>query len=339
MTDFFPDIPPRQAGELDVSDGHRLYYEECGVPQGIPLVFLHGGPGSGASEKYRRMFDPERFNLILFDQRGCGRSTPHLALENNTTGKLIEDIEALREHLGFERWMVFGPSWGSTLALAYAQAFPERVSGLVVEGIFLARPSDLAWMHGPAGARHVFPDAWADFAGPAPKQARKSPEAMMAWCFDRMQAEIADGLTALNRLAEDGITPDDMRASTLYRWTEYEDRLSYLDNPAGKVLEGLKARGPDFVASRALIELHYFRQGCFLEPDQLLAHARQLSNIPMHILHSRYDMVCPASAAFDLAAACPHAGFDLVPVNGHAMTAATQPVLNRIMDRMAKAAT
>ena len=339
MTEFFPDIPPREAGDLAVSDGHSLYYELCGRPDGVPLVFLHGGPGSGASPKYRRMFDPERFNLVLFDQRGCGRSTPHLELATNTTGKLIEDIEALREHLGFERWMVFGPSWGSTLALAYAQAFPERVSGLVVEGIFLARPSDLAWMHGPDGVRNTFPDAWADFAGPAPERARRSVPAMLDWCFEQMQAEIAGGLTALGRLGEDGIGPEEMRASTLYRWTEYEDRLSYLDNPAEAVLKGLKARGPDFIASRALIEVHYFRRGCFLERDQLLAHARQLSNIPMHILHSRYDMVCPASAAFELAAACPHAGFDLVPVNGHAMTEATQPVLNRIMSRMAKTVT
>jgi proline iminopeptidase len=336
MTAFFPETPPRETGELAVSDGHILHYELCGRPDGIPLLFLHGGPGSGVSAKNRRMFDPERFNLVLFDQRGCGRSTPHLSIEANTTGHLIEDIETLREHLGLERWLVFGPSWGSTLALAYAEAFPERVSGLVVEGIFLAQDSDLAWMHGPDGARNVFPDAWAEFAGPAPEHARQSPPAMMEWCFEQMQAEIAAGLPELRRLEADGVTPETMRASTLYRWSEYEDRLSYLDNPPDAVLAGLKARGADFVAAHSLIEAHYFRNACFLEPDQLIRDARQLSNTPMHILQSRYDMICPASAAFRLAEACPHAGFDLVRVNGHAMTEATQPVLNRIMDRMAQ---
>ena len=335
MTDYFPSIPPRKADDLPVSGGHTLYFEECGNPDGLPLVFLHGGPGSGASAKYRRMFDPDVFDLILFDQRGCGRSTPHLSIEANTTAHLIEDIERLREHLGFERWMVFGPSWGSTLALAYAEAFPERVSGLVVEGVFLAQPSDLDWMHGPDGARNVFPDAWADFAAPAPERARKSPRAMMEWCFEQMQAEIADGPTLLRRLDDASVSLEEIRQSTLYRWTEYEDRLSYLDNPPEAVLSGLRARGAEFVAAHSLIEVHYFRNGCFLEPDQLIRNARQLSNIPMHILHSRYDMVCPASAAFRLARACPHAGFDLVTVNGHAMTETTQPILNRIMARMA----
>ena len=249
MTDYFPSIPPRKADDLPVSGGHTLYFEECGNPDGLPLVFLHGGPGSGASAKYRRMFDPDVFNLILFDQRGCGRSTPHLSIEANTTAHLIEDIERLREHLGFERWMVFGPSWGSTLALAYAEAFPERVSGLVVEGIFLAQPSDLDWMHGPDGARNVFPDAWADFAAPAPERARKSPRAMMEWCFEQMQAEITNGLTLLRRLDDTSVSLEEIRQSTLYRWTEYEDRLSYLDNPPEAVLSGLRARGAEFVKS------------------------------------------------------------------------------------------
>ncbi|WP_300545347.1 prolyl aminopeptidase [Maricaulis sp.] len=335
MTHLFPEVEPRRTGTLPVGDGHILSYEECGNAGGLPLLFLHGGPGSGAAPKYRRMFDPERFNLILFDQRGCGRSTPHLSLEANTTEHLIEDIETLRSHLQIDRWIVFGPSWGSTLALAYSQAHPERVRGLVVEGIFLARPSDLAWMHGPDGARNVFPDAWANFIDPVPERLWSLPADVMEWCFDEMQAEVAAGLPDLRRLNEPGITPEAMRRSTLYRWTEYEDRLSYLDNPADAVLGGLKARGPEFVAAHSLIEVHYFRNGCFLEPDQLLRDAYRLEGLPMHILQSRYDMVCPASAAFQLAEACPHAGFDLVPVNGHGMTDTTQPVLNRIMDRIA----
>ena len=339
MSAFFGPTEPDRTGELAVAGGHTLYFECCGNPDGLPLVFLHGGPGSGAAPKFRRMFDPARFRIVLFDQRGCGRSRPHLALDGNTTADLVEDIETLRRHLQITKWIVFGPSWGSTLALAYAQAFPERVAALVVEGIFLARASDLAWMHGPDGARNVFPDAWEDFAAPAPQSARRSPRAMMDWCFRQMQSEIAAGLTALRRLDEPDVTPEEMRRSTLYRWTEYEDRLSYLDNPPGAVLEGLRARGTGFVAAHSLIEAHYFRNGCFLEPGQLLDNAHQLANTPMHILQSRYDMVCPASAAFDLARACPHAGFDLIPVNGHAMGEVTQPVLNRIMARIAQTLT
>lgn len=332
MTHYFPDIEPRFTGRLAVTDGHELAYDLCAKADGIPLLFLHGGPGSGAAPKYRRMFDPDVFNLILFDQRGCGRSTPHLDLEANTTAHLIADIEALRTHLGIDRWIVFGPSWGSTLALAYAQAHPDRVSGLVVEGIFLGRPTDIDWTQGPNGSRMAFPDAFEHFIAPVPDAARTSVRATMDWYFEAMLAEVADGLTQLETaLADPETSLDTLRRSALYRWTEYEDRLSYLDNPAEAVREGLQARGAKFVAAHSLIEAHYFRHDCFLEPDQLLRDAHRLAGIPMHILQSRYDMVCPASAAFELAAACPHAGFDLVPVNGHGMTETTQIVLNRIM--------
>ncbi len=332
MTHYFPDILPRFTGRLAVTDEHELAYDLCANPDGIPLLFLHGGPGSGAAPKYRRMFDPAVFNLVLFDQRGCGRSTPHLDLTANTTAHLVADIEALRSHLGIERWIVFGPSWGSTLALAYAQAHPERVCGLVVEGIFLGRPADIEWTQGENGARMVFPDAFGAFIAPVPQAARMSVRATMEWYFEAMRAEVADGLKQLGTALADPQTPlDTLRHSALYRWTEYEDRLSYLDNPAETVRDGLRARGANFVAAHSLIEAHYFLNDCFLEPDQLLRDAPRLTGIPMHILQSRYDMVCPASAAFELAAACPHAGFDLVAVNGHGMTEATQIVLNGIM--------
>ena len=335
MSAYFPEIAPRHTGRLPLDGAHVMHWQACGNPDGLPLLFLHGGPGSGASPKYRRMFDPDRFNIILFDQRGAGRSTPHLCLQDNTTAHLVADIERLRTHLGIARWIVFGPSWGSTLALAYAEAHPDRVSGLVVEGIFLGRDSDLEWLFGENGSRMAFPDAWADFIAPVPPAARTSVRATMDWCFADMQRELAEGRTRLDRLADPDTSLAQLRQSTLYRWTEYEDRLSYLDNPPEAVREGLRARGADFVAAHSLIEAHYFLNHCFLEPDQLLRDAYRLADIPMHILQSRYDMVCAAASAFALKDACPHAGFDLVPVNGHGMTETTQAILNRIMGDLA----
>ena len=283
MSPLFPPIKPHRTGRLTVSHGHELYWEQCGQAGAIPLLVLHGGPGSGCSPRFRQMFDPDRFNITLMDQRGCGRSTPHLSLQANTTADLIGDIEALRVHLGMERWVVFGPSWGSTLALAYAQSYPERVSTLVVEAIFLATPDNLDWWHSEDGAPRFFPEAFADFIAPVPEQDRTSPRAIMDWCLD-----------AATRA-------------------------------------GLAERGPDFVAAHSLIEAHYFRNGCFLEPDQLIANASKLADLPMHILHSRYDMVCPPRGAIRLAAACPHADLHMAPVNGHAMTDAVQAVLNGVM--------
>ncbi|WP_417471296.1 prolyl aminopeptidase [Maricaulis sp.] len=331
MSPLFPPIEPHRTGRLPVSHGHELYWEQCGHAGGIPLIVLHGGPGSGCSPRYQSMFDPARFDITLMDQRGCGRSSPHLSLEANTTADLIADIEALRTHLGIERWVVFGPSWGSTLALAYAQAFPERVSTLVVEAIFLATPDNLDWWHSEAGAPRFFPEAFADFIAPVPERYRTSPRAIMDWCFDDMQRELAEGMTALRRLDDPAASLAELRQSTLYRWTEYEDRLSWLDQSAAATRTGLAGRGPDFVAAHSLIEAHYFRNSCFLEPDQLIANAHRLANVPMQILHSRYDMVCPPRGAIRLAAACPHAGLHMAPVNGHAMTDGVQAVLNGVM--------
>ena len=332
MTAFFPDTEAFNTGRFETSDGHDLFWQECGNPDGIPLLFLHGGPGSGCSPKYRRVFDPQRFRIILLDQRGAGQSRPVAHLDNNTTANLIDDLETLRARLGLDRWIVFGPSWGSTLALAYAQAHPGHVSGLVVQAVFLGTQSELDWWHSPDGLQRFFPDAWADFIAPVPEPDRTSATRVLDWYLDVMQQEQADGYPRLADLATASIT--ELRRSAVYRWTEYEDRTSYLDQSACAVLDGLRERGADYIASHSLIEAHYFKNKCFLEPDQLIRNADRLRDIPMAILHSRYDMVCPPQSAFRLAEACPHAAFHLVPLNGHGMTETTQTVLREIMTQI-----
>jgi len=329
---FFPETDPFDTGRLDTADGHSLFWQRCGNPEGTPLIVLHGGPGSGCAPKFRTLFDPDRFHVILLDQRGAGQSTPHISLENNTTAHLIGDVEQLREQFGIERWVVFGPSWGSTLALAYAETHPERVRGLVVEAIFLGTNRELDWWHSEAGAPRFFPDAWADFVAPIPADQRTCARSVLDWCFNAMQAELAEGLPILSQL--DTAEIETLRGSTLYRWTEYEDRLSYLNNPPDAVLKGLREKGTQYITAHSLIEAHYFRNKCFLDSDQLIRDAGKLADIPMAILHSRYDMVCPAESAFRLAEACPHADFVLVPVNGHGLTEAAQASLNAIMKRL-----
>lgn len=329
---LFPEIVPDQTGFLSTGDGHELYWQACGNSEGLPLLFLHGGPGSGVAPKYLRMFDPERFRIIALDQRGAGRSRPHASLEGNTTQNLIKDIEALRQHLGLEQWTVFGPSWGSTLALAYAQTHPARVRGLVVEAIFTATRGELDWWHSLDGVPRFYPDAWADFITPIPSAHRHSPAAVLDWCYQDMLAERAGGYETLSRLQT--ATLEEIRQSTLYRWTELEDRISFLETTPEQVFEDLRMKGADFIISHSLIEAHYFKHDCFLREGQLIEDAHTLADIPMAILHSRYDMVCPPQSAFKLAAACPHAEFVMIGLNGHGMTEPAQIALNGIMDRL-----
>ena len=334
MSTFFPEIEPYRAGDLPVADGHVLYWEASGRKDGFPLLFLHGGPGSGSHPKYRRLFDPKRYNIILFDQRGAGRSTPHLGLEANTTQDLIDDIETLRHTLGIDRWIVFGPSWGSTLAIAYAEAFPEHVSALIVEAVFLGTQEELDWWHHPLGAPRFFPEAWADFIAPIPERYRTSPNEIARYCLDEMNKESEQHFVALNRLTDPNVSLGELRKSTLYRWTEYEERLSYLEKTADAARADLAIRGPAFVAAHSMIEAHYFLNRCFFEPDQLIAGARQLANTPMQILHSRYDMVCPPQSAFRLAEACPHAHLRILTLGGHGLTEPMQAMLNDAMDEV-----
>lgn len=293
---LYPPIPSRACGHLRVSPIHEIYWEDCGNPRGKPVVFLHGGPGGGTDPRMRRFFDPERYRIVLFDQRGCGKSRPHASLVDNTTWHLVADIEALRAHLGIERWQVFGGSWGSTLALAYAQAHPERVSELVLRGIFLLRPWELRWFYEtPDGTGALFPDLYERFVRPIP------------------EAERGDLLRAYyRRLTSDdpAVVRDAARA-----WSLWEGATSFLEV---KPTDLDKFEDPDFAAAFARIECHYFIHGGFLRtPSQLLDDVPKIRHIPAVIVQGRYDVVCPMKSAWELHRAWPEAEFHVVPDAGH----------------------
>lgn len=318
QTALFADIAAREAGLLPVSDGHSLYWERSGREGGRTLLFLHGGPGSGANSRHRRYADPDIWETIQFDQRGCGRSAPLFELHANTTVHLIEDIEALRAHLDLDRFdCVMGASWGSTLALAYAQAHPGRVANVLVEGVFLATRRELDWWHGKGGAGSVYPDAHDWLMQGVPDALHDDPPGFARWALDAMRTELASGAPLLAHLDD----PDGEAAlarSVIFRWLAYEELLSHLEATPQSALVNLRAKGRDRIIATALIEAHYFSHGCFLEDGQLLAEARRLT-MPVHIVHSRYDMVCPLQSAFDLKEAAPSATLTVIPAHGHAM--------------------
>ena len=273
MQILFPDIKPYARHELVVDDIHTLYVEESGVNDGIPVLFIHGGPGAGCSSQDRRFFDPEKYRIILFDQRGCGRSRPHATLENNTTQYLIEDIESIRQFLSIEKWVIFGGSWGSTLGLLYAQSYPEKVLGLILRGIFLCRDEDLQWFY-QGGADRVFPDYWKDFIHPIPSDERHN---MIKAYYQR--------LTSSNEIA---------KMSAAKAWSIWEGRCATL-RPNPDVVNVFAE--PHLALSLARIEAHYFTHGAFIKPGQILDNMVRLTNIPGIIIHGRYDMVCPLDNA------------------------------------------
>ncbi|MFO8003957.1 prolyl aminopeptidase [Thioalkalivibrio sp.] len=302
MHALYPPIEPRRTGHLDVGDGHRLYWEEGGNPAGLPAVFLHGGPGSGCEPWHRRFFDPARYRIVLFDQRGSGRSTPHAGLEANTTEHLVADIERLRTSLDVERWVVFGGSWGSTLGLAYAEAHPERVLGLVLRGIFLCRRRDIQWFY-QSGADRLFPEAWAEYRAAIP------------------ETEHDDMVRAFHRRLTD---PDRaVREAAARAWSVWEGRTSCL-RPNPGVLAHFA--DPAVAVSLARIECHYFVHDCFMAPDQLLREAGRIAGIPGFIVHGRYDVVCPVEQALALHQAWPRAELQIVPDAGHS---AAEPGITR----------
>lgn len=292
---LYPEIEPYRVGRLTVGHGHEIYFEESGNPKGQPALFLHGGPGGASQPLQRRFFDPDHYRIILFDQRGCGRSTPFASLEHNTTWDLVADIEALREHLGIARWLVLGGSWGSTLALAYAEALPERVSQLVLRGIFLLRKWEIDWFY-QAGADALYPDAFEKFLAPIPP------------------AERHDLLNAYHRRLT---APDEAtRLEAARAWSVWEGTtLSLLPDPDREARFG----EADYALAFARIECHYFvNKGFFRQDDQLLADAHRLKSIPGVIVQGRYDVVTPMRSAYDLHKAWPEADFIVVPDAGHA---------------------
>lgn len=276
MTPLFPEIKPYARHDLVVDDVHTLYVEECGEPSGIPILFIHGGPGSGCGKHCRRFFDPQKFRIILFDQRGSGRSKPHAELEANTTDDLIADIEKIRELLGISKWALFGGSWGSTLALLYAQSFAKRISAMVLRGIFLCRDKDFDWLY-QEGASRVFPDYWQDYLQPIPEAERSD---MIGAYYKR--------LTGGNELAKMGAAK---------AWSLWEGRCATL-RPHPDVVAGYS--DPHTAISLARIEAHYFSRKGFIKEDQILANMDKISSIPGVIIHGRYDMVCPLDNAYDL---------------------------------------
>jgi len=276
MSELYPPIHENKHFTLAVDDTHQIYVEECGETDGVPVIFLHGGPGAGCEPYHRQLFNPEKYRIILFDQRGCGRSTPHASLENNTTQHLISDMERIREELGIKKWVVAGGSWGSTLALAYAETHPEKVLGLIVRGIFLATPKEIHWFY-QEGASQVFPDYWQDFIDPIPESER-----------DNLLDAYYKRLTGDDEIA---------RMGAAKAWSLWEARTATL-LPHSSILEHFG--DPHNAMSIARIEAHYFKHDSFLEENQLLKNAPRLKDIPGYIIHGRYDMICLMQQAYDL---------------------------------------
>lgn len=295
--ELFPPIEPYNEFYMKVSELHTIHVEECGNPQGKPVVFLHGGPGGGIDPLYRQYFNPEKWRVVLFDQRGCGKSTPFAELRENTTWDLVSDIEQIRMHLGIEQWVVFGGSWGSTLALAYAETHPQRVRGLILRGIFLLRRKELLWFY-QEGANWIFPDAWEHYLKPIPPEERGD---LMQAYYKRLTSE-----------------DPQVRLEAAKAWSIWEGSTSKLFPDPGLIE---KFGSDEFSLAFARIECHYFVHGGFLQTDdQLLRHVDRIRHIPGVIVQGRYDVVCPMTSAWDLHRAWPEAELHIIPDAGHSMT-------------------
>ncbi|MGD1807501.1 prolyl aminopeptidase [Dapis sp. BLCC M126] len=297
MRELYPPIQPYKTGNLKVSDLHTLYYEECGNPQGKPVVFLHGGPGGGITPIYRQYFDPKKWRIILFDQRGCGRSKPHAELNQNTTWDLVNDIEKLRLHLSIENWVVFGGSWGCTLALAYSQTYPESCTGLILRGVFLVRPKEISWFY-QEGASKIFPDAWEEYLKPIPVAERHD---LVKAYYQRLTS-----------------TDEKVRLEAARAWSIWEASTSKLIQDPNLMQSFGQSH---FAVAFARIECHYFINKCFFEDEeQLLKNVNKIRHIPGVIVQGRYDVVCPMVSAWELHQAWPEAEFIVVPDAGHSVT-------------------
>lgn len=295
MKDFYPPIEPFQSGFLKVSEIHEIYYEQVGNPQGLPVVFLHGGPGGGISPDHRRFFDPKVYHIILFDQRGSGKSKPCAELRENTTWDLIKDTETIREKLNIKNWIVFGGSWGSTLALAYAITHPDRVKALILRGIFLCRPSEIKWFY-QEGASNIFPDIWDEYLKPIPTEEQHN----LVSAYHK-------------RLTHENST---IRVQAAKSWSKWEAATSRLIVDIDAIQEFDE---DDFALSFARIECHYFINNAFFPTNNyILENISKIRHIPAVIIQGRYDVVCPVRSAWDLHKAWPEAKLHIIAESGHA---------------------
>lgn len=291
-TDLYPAVDPFASGHLQVDSTHSIYWEECGNPEGCPVIFLHGGPGAGFSPGHRRFFDPRFYRIVLMDQRGAGNSKPYAELEGNDTPNLVRDLETLRTHRGIDSWLVFGGSWGSSLALAYAQSHPIRCLGLILRGVFLCRAREVDWFM--SGIRHFFPEAWADFMAHLSPEERETP--LLSY-----YAQLCD---------PDPVIHEPAAAA----WSRYEASCSTLI-PSDDTIDALSDPGTALALAR--LEAHYFVNNLFLEEGQLLQQADKLRDIPGIIVQGRYDVICPPVSAWELAAVWPNAELMMIPDAGH----------------------
>jgi proline iminopeptidase len=312
MRTLYPPITPYREHTLPVDALHTLRVEECGTPDGIPVVYLHGGPGAGISPTHRRFFDPRRYRIVLIDQRGSGRSTPFGELRDNTTQHLVADIEKVRQHLGIERWLVYGGSWGSTLSLAYAQAHPDRATGLIVRGVFLGREEENRWfaeLNG--GARWIFPERWDRYQAHIPESERGN---MLDAYWKRLDHD-----------------DEAIRIAAAQAWLGWEDNAATLLHD----VDAVSATDPLDTLAKARIEAHYFRHNTFLEHGQLLRDIDRIRHLPGVIVQGRYDIICPPRSAWDLAQAWPEARLEMVIAGHSANEAATTDALVRATDAFA----
>lgn len=310
---LYPEIAPRHTDMLPVSGGHTLYVEESGNPQGLPVVVLHGGPGDGCSEKSRQRFNPQKYRIICFDQRGAGRSTPQGNLQANTTQNLVEDLEAICTYFKVEAWVVYGASWGSTLALAYAQSYPERVRALMLGSVFLGTQHELDWMAHPTGVARFFPQ---EYAQAMEMLGNPEPEEVISTLYLALTGENAE---FAQRVA--------------LAWASFEGMC--LDAAPSKAdIEAYLATMPNLVAHAAL-QYHYFTNRCFLQPDELITNAHRIAHIPTHILHGALDMVCPPESAYRLHAALPQSRLEMVPLCGHRANAEMEDLRVLMLDALA----
>lgn len=312
---LYPEITPYKTGMMDTGDGHSIYWEVCGNPKGRAVVVLHGGPGSGCKPWHRQWFNPKKYNIVLFDQRGCGRSTPHASLKNNTTPHLIADMEMLRRTLGIEKWIVFGGSWGSTLALAYADCHAKRVTALVMYGIFLCRNSELRDLYFEGGvASKVFPDAFDPYFSLLPQADRKNPIKGYKKLFQSKNIK--------------------SRNKALDLWTRLENRALRLVTSPEQLAVSMS--DPAYVLSHSLIENHYFLKEGFIDGARILKTiGKKMKNLPVHIVQGRYDMVCPFKTAWELHKAIPHSHLHIIDDAGHtAREPKTMHTLIKIMNEL-----